>query len=156
LKHTTLWSAGLLVALALPCGARAQAYPVKPVRIVVPYAPGGAVDALTAGKVKALGVAGAERSGVLPQVPTFAESGYPEIEVAVWWGVTGPAAMPKEIVAQVNREIVAALSSADMKERLKTLSAKPLGGTPEEFARFLAEETKRWAQVVKASGARVD
>ena len=115
-----------------------------------------ALPVVNAGKVKALAVASAERSEALPQVPTFAESGYPEIKVSVWWGVMGPAAMPKELVTQLNREIVAALSSPEMKERLKTLSAKPIGGTPEEFARFFADETKRWAQVVKASGARVD
>ena len=57
---------------------------------------------------------------------------------------------------QLNREIGAALSSGEMKERLKTLSARAIGDTPEEFARFFAEETKRWAPVVKASGARVD
>jgi tripartite-type tricarboxylate transporter receptor subunit TctC len=115
-----------------------------------------ALPPVTAGRVKALAVASAERSEALPQVPTFAESGYPDLKVSVWWGVMGPAAMPKEIVAQLNREIVSALSSPEMKERLKTLSAKPIGGTPEEFARFFAEETTRWAKVVKASGARVD
>jgi tripartite-type tricarboxylate transporter receptor subunit TctC len=74
----------------------------------------------------------------------------------VWWGVMGPAAMPKEIVTQLNREIVAALASPEMKERLQTLSARPIGGTPESFAKFFADETTRWARVVKASGARVD
>jgi tripartite-type tricarboxylate transporter receptor subunit TctC len=115
-----------------------------------------ALPPVTTGKVKALAVASAERSEALPQVPTFAEAGYPELVVSVWWGVMGPAAMPKELVAQVNREIVAALSSPEMKERLKTLSAKPIGGTPDAFARFFGEETARWAKVVKASGARVD
>lgn len=115
-----------------------------------------ALPHVTAGKLKALAVASSERSEALPQVATFAEAGYPELKVSVWWGVMGPAAMPKELVMQLNREIGAALSSAEMKERLKTLSARAIGGTPEEFARFFAEETKRWAPVVKASGARVD
>ena len=115
-----------------------------------------ALPHVTAGKLKALAVASAERSEALPQVATFAEAGYPELKVSVWWGVMGPAAMPKELVMQLNREIGAALSSGEMKERLKTLSARAIGGTPEEFARFFAEETKRWAPVVKASGARVD
>ena len=115
-----------------------------------------ALPHVTAGKLKALAVASAERSEALPKVATFAEAGYPELKVSVWWGVMGPAAMPKELVMQLNREIGAVLSSAEMKERLKTLSARAIGGTPEEFARFFAEETKRWAPVVKASGARVD
>ena len=115
-----------------------------------------ALPYVNAGKLKALGVASAERSAALPQVPTFAESGYPDLKVSVWWGVMGPAAMPKEIVTQLNREIAAALASPEMKERLQAMSAKPIGGTPEEFAKFFADETARWSRVVKASGARVD
>jgi tripartite-type tricarboxylate transporter receptor subunit TctC len=105
---------------------------------------------------EALAVASAERSAALPQVPTFAESGYPDLKVSVWWGIMGPAAMPKDIVTQLNRETVAALASPEMKERLQALSARPIGGTPAVFAKFFAEETTRWARVVKASGAKVD
>ena len=115
-----------------------------------------ALPYVNAGRAKALAVASAERSQALPQVPTFAESGYPDLKISVWWGVMGPAAMPKDIVVQLNREIVAALATPDMKERLNAMSAKPIGGTPEEFAKFFNEETVRWARVVKASGARVD
>lgn len=115
-----------------------------------------ALQHIKAGTVKALGVASSERSPALPDVPTFAEAGFPDMRVSVWWGVMGPAGMPKEIVTQLNREIVAALASPEMKERLQTLSARPIGGTPEQFASFFADETKRWAQVVKSSGAKVD
>jgi tripartite-type tricarboxylate transporter receptor subunit TctC len=68
----------------------------------------------------------------------------------------GPAAIPKEIVSQLNREIVASLASAEMKQRLQSMSAQPIGGTPEQFAAFFAAETKRWGPIVKASGARAD
>ena len=115
-----------------------------------------ALQHIKAGTVKALGVASKERSPALPDVPTFAEAGYPDMLVAVWWGVMGPAGMPKEVVAQLNREIGAALSSPEMKERLQTLSARPIGGTPEQFAAFFTDETARWARVVKSSGAKVD
>ncbi len=108
------------------------------------------------GKVKALAVAGSARSPSLPDVPTFVESGYKDFVVSVWWGVMGPAGIPKEIVNQLNREIVASLSSPEMKERLQTMSAQPIGGTPEQFAAFFAAETKRWAPIVKASGAKAD
>jgi tripartite-type tricarboxylate transporter receptor subunit TctC len=116
----------------------------------------GVLPHINSGKMKALGVASAERSPVLPDVPTFPESGFPDLKVSVWWGVMGPAAMPKEIVTQLNREIVAALASPDMKDRLQSMSARPLGGTPEQFTAFFNEETTRWARVVKASGAKVD
>jgi tripartite-type tricarboxylate transporter receptor subunit TctC len=116
----------------------------------------GVLPHIKAGKLKPLGVASAERSTALPDVPTFAEAGFPDFKVSVWWGVMGPAGMPKEIVSQLNREIVTGLSSPEMKERLQTMSAQPIGGTPEQFAAFFAAETKRWAPIVKASGAKAD
>jgi tripartite-type tricarboxylate transporter receptor subunit TctC len=101
----------------------------------------GALPHIQGGKVKGLAVAGNARSPALPEVPTFVESGYKDFVVSVWWGVMGPAAMPKDIVSQLNREIVAGLSSAEMKERLQTMSAQPIGGTAERFAVFFAAET---------------
>ncbi len=116
----------------------------------------GVLPHIKAGKLKALGVASAGRSTALPDVPTFAEAGFPDFKVSVWWGVMGPAGMPKEIVNQLNREIVAGLASPEMSGRLQTMSAQPIGGTPEQFAAFFAAETKRWAPIVKASGAKAD
>ena len=116
----------------------------------------GVLPHIKGGKLKALGVASAGRSAALPDVPTFAEAGFPDFKVSVWWGVMGPAGMPKEIVNQLNREIVAGLASPEMKGRLQTMSAQPIGGTPEQFAAFFAAETKRWAPIVKASGAKAD
>lgn len=116
----------------------------------------GALPHIQAGKVKALAVAGATRSPALPEVPTVVESGYKDFIVSVWWGVMGPAAMPREVVSYLNREIVAGLASPEMKERLHNMSAQPIGGTPEQFAAFFAAETKRWAPIVKASSAKAD
>ncbi len=115
-----------------------------------------ALPYVKAGTVKALGVASSERSPALPDVPTFAEAGFTDFRVSVWYGVMGPAGMPKSIVTQLNREIVAALASNEMKERLLAMSAKPLPGTPEDFASFFADEMTRWARVVKTSGAKAD
>ncbi len=115
-----------------------------------------ALPHIQGGKVKALAVAGAARSPSLPEVPTFVEAGFRDFVVSVWWGVMGPAAMSKDIVNQLNRDIVAGLSSPEMKERLHNMSAQPIGGTPDQFAAFFTAETKRWAPIVKASGARAD
>ena len=115
-----------------------------------------ALPHIQGGKVRALAVAASARSPSLPQVPTFVESGFKDFVVSVWWGVMGPAAIPREIVDHLNREIVAGLSSPEMKERLQSMSAQPIGGTPEQFAAFFAAETKRWAPIVKASGAKAD
>jgi len=107
-----------------------------------------AVPLVKSGKVKALAVASEKRSPALPEVATFIEQGFPDFRVSVWWGVMGPANIPKEIVA--------ALASAEMKERLEALTAQPIGGTPELFAAFFGDELVRWARVVQASGAKVD
>ena len=115
-----------------------------------------ALPYIKAGTVKALGVASDERSAALPDVPTFAEAGFADFRVSVWYGVMAPAGTPKEIVSQLNREIVAALASVEMKERLLAMSARPLPGTPEQFATFFADEMARWARVVKTSGAKAD
>ncbi len=116
----------------------------------------GALPHVQGGKLKALAVAGSHRSASLPDVPTVVEQGYRDFVVSVWWGVMGPAAIPKDTVHQLNREIVASLTSPDMKERLQSMSAQPIGGTAEQFAAFFAAETRRWAPIVKASGARAD
>ena len=115
-----------------------------------------ALPYVKAGTVKALGVASDERSAALPDVPTFAEAGFADFRVSVWYGVMAPAATPKDIVAKLNREIVAALASPGMKERLQSMSAKPLPGTPADFAAFFADEMTRWARVVKTSGAKAE
>lgn len=115
-----------------------------------------ALPYVKAGTVKALGVASDERSAALPDVPTFAEAGFTDFRVSVWYGIMAPAGTPKEIITHLNREIVAALASPEMKERLQSMSAKPLPGTPEQFAAFFADEMTRWARVVKTSGAKAD
>ena len=115
-----------------------------------------ALPYVKAGTVKALGVASDERSAALPDVPTFAEGGFADFRVSVWYGIMAPAGTPKDIVAQLNREIVAALASPEMRERLLAMSAKPLPGTPADFAGFFADEMTRWARVVKTSGAKAD
>jgi len=116
----------------------------------------GGLQQVKAGKVKVLGVAAAERSTALPDVPTFPEQGYPDFKIAVWWGLMGPGGMPKDVVARLNREVVASLATTEMKDRLTSLSAQPLGGPPERFSAFFKEELERWARVVRASGAKAE
>jgi tripartite-type tricarboxylate transporter receptor subunit TctC len=116
----------------------------------------GALPHVQSGRVKALAVAGPARSPSLPEVPTVVEAGYKDFVVSVWWGVMGPSGMPREVINTLNREIVAGLASQEMKDRLQALSAQPVGGTPEQFSAFFTAETRRWAPIVKASGARAD
>jgi tripartite-type tricarboxylate transporter receptor subunit TctC len=114
---------------------------------------------IRSGKLKALAVTSAARSTALPEVPTVAEAGGPalkDFEASSWFGLFAPAGTPMEIVNRIQQETARALASPAMKERLQSQGAIPSGMTSAEFARFIATETAKWAQVVKASGAKVD
>jgi len=109
-----------------------------------------------AGRVRVLAVGSLKRSPSLPDVPTIAESGFPGFEVISWWGVLGQAAMPKDIVARLNGEIVKMMASPDARDRIGALGADIMTSTPERFAAYIKSEQAKWGQVIKDSGARVD
>ena len=108
------------------------------------------------GKLRAIALTSAERSLLLPELPTVAESGLPGFEVRSWHGVFLPAATPPEITARLNAEIVKILRLPDVKERLNAQGVELGGSSPEEFAAFVRKELAKWAIIVKESGARVD
>jgi tripartite-type tricarboxylate transporter receptor subunit TctC len=108
------------------------------------------------GTIRPLAVTSAARNSELPMLPTMAESGVPGVVAASWTGVSGPPGTQAEIVAKLNRAINDGLRSDDMKVALRKLGGDPLGGSPQEFAAFLAEEAPRWIEVVKASGLKLD
>ena len=110
---------------------------------------------LRSGKITALAVTSAQRSALLPDVPTIAET-LPGFEIDTWWGLVAPAGVPREQIARLNSAFVAALQSPDIKARFAQLMAEPLAGTPEQFAALIQREYKRYESVVKASGARSD
>jgi tripartite-type tricarboxylate transporter receptor subunit TctC len=109
-----------------------------------------------AGKLRAIAVTSARRSKMLPEVPTVSETGLPGFDVSSWFGLFGPAGLPKDIVAKVNADVANAVAAADTRERLAALGAESMNRSPEEFGRFVREEIAKWAKVVKASGATVD
>ena len=118
-----------------------------------------ALPHIKSGRLKALAVTSAARSGALPEVPTIAEAGGPTLkryEASSWFGLLAPAGTAPDIVGRVQQETARALATAAMKERLLSQGAIPSGMAPDEFTRFIAAETAKWAQVVKASGAKVD
>jgi len=116
----------------------------------------GAMPHIRSGKLKAIAIADSRRSPALPDVPTFAESGFRDYEVLVWWGVMAPAKTPAPVIAYLNREIVAALAAPELRERLDGMGARIIGGTPEEFQSFVNAEIVRWARAVQVSGATQD
>jgi tripartite-type tricarboxylate transporter receptor subunit TctC len=106
-----------------------------------------------AGNLRAYGVTSAQRQPSFPDVPAIAEA-VPGFESNAWFGVFGPAKLPAAITQKLNSIIVTGLADADMQNRLKTEGATPVGDTPAEFAAFVREDIKRWAPIVKASGAK--
>ena len=108
------------------------------------------------GKVRALGVSSAQRSAAAPEVPSLAEAGLPGFDMTVWFGLLAPARTPPAVLQRVNAEMGKVLQDPEFRTFLAGLGVSPLGGSPEAFASFIQAETQRWAQVVKASGARID
>jgi tripartite-type tricarboxylate transporter receptor subunit TctC len=108
------------------------------------------------GRLRALAVAGAKRSELMPDVPTMKEAGVDGVEVTIWYGVLAPAATPRAVVDTLAAAVTKAARSPDIRTRLLEQGAEPIGNTPEEFARQLREEVARWNRVVATSGIRVD
>ncbi|HEY2527424.1 MAG TPA: tripartite tricarboxylate transporter substrate binding protein [Xanthobacteraceae bacterium] len=116
----------------------------------------GLYPLIKAGKVRALAVARSERWPALPDVPTLAESGFPDFVIDAWTGVVAPAGTPRPIIEQLNAAINAGLQSPLVQEKLAKFSAIAKLGTPEDFKTFLAAQMQRWAAIVKIAGARLD
>jgi tripartite-type tricarboxylate transporter receptor subunit TctC len=110
---------------------------------------------IQSGRLKALGVSSTKRAEVLPKVAAIAET-VPGFETTVWYGFLLPAKTPKAITTRLHTDITGSLKSPDVVQRFKAEGAEIVASTPEEFARYLANERVKWAKVVKQSGAKVD
>lgn len=115
----------------------------------------GSIQYIRAGKLRALAVTTATRSPALPDVPTIAEF-VPGYEASAWFGIGAPSGTPVEIIDRLNREINAGLADPKLRSRLVDLGGTVAATTPAEFGRFMADETAKWAKVVKFSGAKPD
>jgi tripartite-type tricarboxylate transporter receptor subunit TctC len=111
---------------------------------------------IKSGAVRGLAVTGAQRSAVLPELPTVAESGISDYEVSAWFGIFAPAGVPQAAVRRLNAEFVRAMQQPDLKQRLASQGADALTSTPEEFSDYLRAEIDKWAKVVRASGMKAD
>jgi tripartite-type tricarboxylate transporter receptor subunit TctC len=145
LVHVPFGSAGLAIGSTI--GGH------TPISIV---APPPTVPQVQEGKLRALAVLGVERLQMLPNVPTMAEAGYPDILGENWFGLLVPAGTPKEIVTLLHREIVEILRQREMKERITALGFSVVGNTPEEFAKQIALEVDKWAKVIRAASIKAD
>jgi tripartite-type tricarboxylate transporter receptor subunit TctC len=112
------------------------------------------IEQVRAGKLRALAVTTASRSQVLPDIPTVGEF-VPGYESSIWFGLGAPKGTPAEIIDKLNQEINAALADPKIKARMAESGGNPLTGSPADFGKLIAEETEKWAKVVKFSGAKL-
>lgn len=148
-------------------GTKFQLVPYKGAGQSISDLIGGSVDALMGsvatvtghikgGRVRPLSVTGTKRVDSMPDVPTIAESGYRGFDSVTWFGLLAPAGTPPAIVERLNQEVNKILVLPEVKEKLEADGGRPIGGTSQEFVRFLASEFQKWSKVVKDSGARPD
>jgi tripartite-type tricarboxylate transporter receptor subunit TctC len=114
------------------------------------------VPLIREGKIRALAVTSPQRSSELPDVPTMAESGYPGLTTVTYYGFWGPAGTPAEVVNKINGEINEALKSPELRANLTRLGFEPTGGSPQDFAKLIAEQLEKWTPIVKSSGFQMD
>ena len=115
-----------------------------------------AMAQVKAGKLKALAVTTAQRSPLVPELPTMAEAGLAGFDISTWYGLFAPAATPPAIVAKWNADVTKILNSPDVRAKLVADGAEPSPDTPEQFAQMISRELAKYARIIKASGAKVD
>ena len=115
---------------------------------------GSITNMLGTNKIKAIGVAANARTPLLPEVPTIAESGIKDFEVVNWFGIVGPANMPRPVVDRLNQAINRVVQAPETKERFSNLGFEPRGGTPEDLDRHIKAEIARWASVIKSQAIK--
>ena len=113
------------------------------------------VPAAKTGRLRALGVTTLKRWSGAPDIPAIAES-LPGFEVNSWYGLLAPTGTPRDIIQRLNTEVARSLRDQDARDRLFSIGAEPMGGTPEEFSTFIQSEMAKWAKVVKTAGIRVE
>ncbi len=115
-----------------------------------------AVPLIKSGALRALAVTGSTRAPTLPDIPTMAEAGFPEVEGATWTAVVVPAGTPKDIVAKLHDMIVASLAQGDVKAKLAAMAYVPIGNSPEECTAFFKAEMAKWGKVIKDAGLKAE
>ncbi|MSQ20022.1 MAG: tripartite tricarboxylate transporter substrate binding protein [Betaproteobacteria bacterium] len=118
--------------------------------------PSTALPHLKAGTLRGIASTGARRASAAADLPTMIEAGLPDYAGEVWMGLFAPAATPRAVIERINREVVQILAMPELRAQFAAQAIDPLGGSPESFADYVKAETAKWAQVVRASGAKVD
>jgi len=114
------------------------------------------IGPLKSGQIRLLAISSAKRLPILPDVPTTAEVGMPDVTDGPWYALVGPAGLAPDIIAKLHDATVAALKKPEVIERMMPLGLEPKPMTPEETARYMATTRERWGRVVKANGIKVE
>lgn len=104
---------------------------------------------LQAGRARALAITSPKRVEAAPNIPTFAESGYPAFDLTLWYGMVGPKGIPDPIVRKLNQALRAAIASPDVQQQLRSAAAEPISSTPEEMLAFVQKEAQRWGAMIR-------
>lgn len=118
--------------------------------------PSPLIPHIQSGAIRPIAITTLKRTAVLPEVPTIAESGFPGFEATTWHALVAPAGTPKDVIAALHQATAATVNDPGVRKALTDLGVDVVGGTPEELRAYLKSEIPKWAQVVKASGAKVD
>jgi len=114
------------------------------------------IQHVRSGRLRGIAVTTKTRSASSPDLPTIAELGYPDFEASSWFGLLGPAGMPREIAMKIQAEVARVIKIPEIREKLVQQGVDPVGSTPDEFAAYIRAETAKWAKVVKAAGAKAN
>jgi tripartite-type tricarboxylate transporter receptor subunit TctC len=117
---------------------------------------GAALPSIQAGKIRPVAVTSAKRLAALPEVPTFAEAGYPQVTVSNWMGYVAPKGTPPAIVARLQAAFAKAMAHPDVKDRILGQSNEFGGGSSQEFATFIDSESAKWAKLVKERNIKIE
>ena len=115
-----------------------------------------ALPHVRSGKLRAIGMASLKRSPVMPELPTIAEQGFPGFEAVSWYALMVPAGTPQEVIAKLHAETSRILKLAEVREKLAGLGAEPVGNSPQELAATIANESARWADVIRRQGIKAE
>jgi len=115
-----------------------------------------AIHHVRSGRLRALAVTSTKRSAGVPELPTIAESGFPDFDASSWFGLVGPAGLPRALAERISADLARVLAQPGMREKFVQQGADPVGSTPQEFGEYMRAETAKWAKLVKASGATAE